>query len=527
MRRRNLFGMIVNSRNQDNSIPKSTLNRSYDILLLILIKLISFFVNIKNFARSIWTRSKDLFISFPIKRKLSIIIGLIVVIVIFVLSLIFQQTEKRVLTSKIEEICNLSVHYLASDIEDNLLLGENDPHKLNEIKESVFRIQNQNINGLDYAWVINRHGDLIAHTNWKLTEGHKNYLSDHDKGFLLNLRKPTIQEKETHYEYYYPVLISRKTAGEQTNVFLGVTGIGFSKAVLSTPVREAQKIIYTIALLVTILSILGIYFLTQRMVLQIHALSEGARQIGQGNLNIKIAVNTRDELGQLAKEFNNMTMHLKEKMQMQKFVSQMTRQMIKKNVYSNERSSTSEQCEIAVLFSDVRNFSRFSQRHKPEVVVKVVNIYLDLQARIIEQNYGTVDKFMGDQIMGVFEGASKHINMLNAAVSIQKSIEKLNLERKQLNLEILTVGVGINIGHAVLGNIGSKDRMDYTVVGDVVNLASRFCDVAKPGQIITSTKLLALFKYIYPTVKLGSISIKGRDEPVEICNIDYKKDFIM
>jgi class 3 adenylate cyclase len=519
--------MIINSQKRDKFSTKSVLSRSQEILLLVLTKLISFFLNVQNFIKSIWKRSKDSFISFPIKRKLSIIIGLIVVVVIFVLSLIFQQTEKRVLTSKIEEICNLSVHYLASDIKDNLLLGEKNPYKLDEVKESVFRIKNQNINGLDYAWVINRHGDLIAHTNWKLTDGNKNFLSDHDKNYLLNLRDPTIEEKETHYEYYYPVLIPRKTAGEQINHFLGVTGIGFSKVVLLSPVREAQKIIYTIALLVTVLSILGIYFLTQRMVLQINALSEGARQIGQGNLNIKIAVNTRDELGQLAKEFNNMTMHLKEKMQMQKFVSQMTRQMIKKNVYSNERTLASEQCEIAVLFSDVRNFSRFSQRHNPEVVVKVINIYLDLQARIIEENYGIVDKFMGDQIMGVFEGANKHINMLNAAVSIQKAIERLNLERQLLNLEILAVGIGINIGHAVLGKIGSKDRMDYTVVGDVVNLASRFCDVAKPGQIITSTTLLSLFKYIYPTVKLGSISIKGRDEPIEICNIDYKKDFVM
>ena len=516
------------SRNTDKFKNKSALSRSQNFFISISTQIIRFFLNIKNLALNVWTRSKDLFISFPIKRKLSIIIGVIVVIVIFVLSLIFQQTEKRVLRSKIEEICNLSVHYLASDIEDNLLLGEKNPPKLDEIKESVFRIKSQNINGLEYAWVINRYGDLIAHSNWKLIEGNQNFLSDHEKSRLLNLREPVIKETATHYEYYYPVVVvSRKTAGEQTSHFLGVAGIGFSKAVLSNPVREAQKIIYTIALLVTILSILGIYFLTQRMVLQIHALSEGARQIGQGNLNIKIAVNTRDELGQLAQEFNNMTMHLKEKMQMQKFVSQMTRQMIKKNVYSDERSVNSEQCDIAVLFSDVRNFSRFSQRHQPEVVVKVINIYLDLQARIIEENYGIVDKFMGDQIMGVFEGANKHINLLNAAVSIQKSIDSLNLERKQLNLEILTVGIGINIGHAVFGNIGSKDRMDYTIVGDVVNLASRFCDVAKPGQIITTTKFLSLFKYIYPTVKLGSISIKGRDEPVDICNIDYKKDFII
>jgi len=513
--------MTLDSRKQHKFSNQS------NILWVIARKFISFFLMITNFARAAWSRSKNLFISFPIKQKLSIIIGLIVIIVIVVLSLIFQQTEKRILTSKIEEICKLSVHYLASDIRDNLLLGEQDAHQLIGIKESVFKIKNQNINGLDYAWVIDRRGDLVAHTNWQLKEQNQSFLSDLEKELLLKLREPKIEEKETHYEYYYPVLIPRKTAGEQSKYFLGVTGIGFSKAVLSTPVREAQKIIYTIALLVTCLSILGIYFLTQRMVLQIQELSEAARQIGQGNLNIKIAVNSRDELGQLAKEFNTMTMHLKEKLQMQKFVSQMTRQMIKKNVYSDERAATSEQCDIAVLFSDVRDFSRFSQRHTPEVVVKVINIYLDLQARIVEENYGVVDKFMGDQIMGVFEGANKHLNLLNAAVAIQKAIEKLNYEREQLHLEILTVGIGINIGHAVMGNIGSKERMDYTVVGDVVNLASRFCDVARSGQIITSTKFLSLFSFIYPTVKLGSIAIKGRDEPAEICNIDYKRDFIV
>jgi len=514
--------MTANFKKQKNHTLKSNFSSLQNITLPNMKKVITFFFMFRNLAKSIWIHLRELFISFPIKRKLSIIIGLIVVIVIFVLSVIFQQTEKRLLNSKLEEICNLTVQYLAYDIKENLLF-----EKYDYIKEQVLRIKNQNIKGLDYAWVINRHGDCVAHTNLKLTEGNHNLFSLEDKNLLLNLKQPTVQEKNTHFEYYYPVFEPKPNAKDQTNVFLGVTGIGFSKEVLLTPIRDAQKIIYLIALLVTILSVLGIYFLTQRMVKQINELSRGARLISQGDLNVKISVNTRDELGHLANEFNNMTMHLKEKLQMQKFVSQMTRQMIKKNVYSNERSVISEQCEIAVLFSDVRDFSRFSQRYEPEVVVKVINIYLDLQARIIEQNFGVVDKFMGDQIMGVFEGTNKHIHMLNAALAIQKAIDKLNNERNNLNLETLTVGIGINIGHAVLGNIGSKDRMDYTVVGDVVNLASRFCDVARPGQIITSTKLYSSLNSLYPSTKLGSISIKGRDEPIEICNIDYRRDLIV
>ena len=179
------------------------------------------------------------------------------------------------------------------------------------------------------------------------------------------------------------------------------------------------------------------------------------------------------------------------------------------------------------MFADVRNFSEFSQRHRPQYVINLINIYLDLQARIVEKNFGVVDKFMGDQIMGVFEGKNKADNVFSAGVAIQKAIHKLNERRKKEDREVLTVGIGINIGTAVVGNIGSKDRLDYTVVGDVVNMASRFCDVAKAGQIITSVESYKRFSNSYPATTLDSIQIKGREEPVAICEIDYIQEVIV
>ncbi len=461
---------------------------------------------------------KNQFVSFPLRRKLSIIIGGVVFIVIVVLSLIFQQTEKRLLESKLEEICNLTVQYLSSyDIKDNLLMNNYD-----EIKISVLYIKQKNITGLDYAWVMNRYGECVAHTNIKFTESDRDYFSDEQKNFLLSLKDITQTETETHYEYYYPIFAMRKDpSGQKKDVFLGVAGIGFSKEVALAPIKEAKKIIYTIAFLVTIGSILGIYFLSDRMIKQILELSEGARQIGRGNLNVRISVKSNDELGQLAREFNNMVMHLKEKLHMQKFVSPITRKMIKRYLFANDESVTSQNREVALLFSDVREFSRFAQHHPPEIVVEVVNVYLDLQARIIERYDGAVDKFMGDQVMAVFEGARRNESLVEAAVTIQRAIAELNESRLRENKEILTVGIGINVGHAVIGNIGSKDRMDYTVVGDAVNLASRFCDVAKSGQIITSFQLYQRLRPLYPARNLGSIPIKGRDKPVEICEIQY------
>jgi len=472
---------------------------------------------------SLWLFFKDLFISFPISRKLSIIMGGVVVVVVIVLSLIFQQTEKRLLESKLDEMCNLTVQYLSSyEIKDNLLMG-----KYEEIKVSVLYVKQMNISGLDYAWVINRDGLYIAHTNIKKTETDKDSLLDKKKKFLLNIREVTTTETATHYEYYYPIFQPKKdTAGQKKDLFLGVAGVGFSKDVVMAPIRDARKIIYTIAILVTLLSIFGIYFLSHRMVKQIQEISEGARQIGKGNLDVKISLKSNDELGQLAREFNIMTMHLKEKLQMQKFVSPITRKMIKRTLFSNNNDLARQDREVALLFSDVRDFSGFALKHSPEIVVKVINIYLDLQAQIIERNFGGVDKFMGDQVMAVFEGTNSHKNLLNAAVAIQIAINELNSVRLKNSQEILTVGIGINIGPAVIGNIGSQKRMDHTVVGDVVNLASRFCDVAKPNQIITSTDLYSKINSIYPALNLGTIKIKGRDEPVEICEISYENTLL-
>ncbi len=481
-----------------------------------------FLQNFKRNAVTSWRFCKDIFLSFPIRKKLSIILVVIVTSVILILSIIFQKSEERILKDKLKEICNLSVRYLSYDIKDRLLLK-----RYEEITERVLAIKQQQIEGLDYAWVIDNEGQYIAHTDDTFTIEDKRYISEKMKDVLFELENIGTRETQSHYEFYYPIFFTHTVNGEHQRKFIGVAGMGFLKDIILEPIRDAQKIIFLIALFMTIFSILGIYFLAQQMVKQIHALSEGAKQIGRGNLDVNIKVNTRDELGQLAQEFNNMIMHLKEKLQMQKFVSQMTRQMIKKNVISKDGNSKGEQKEVAVLFADVRNFSEFSQRHRPQYVINLINIYLDLQARIVERNFGVVDKFMGDQIMGVFEGKNKADNVFSAGVAIQKAIYKLNEHRKKEDREVLTVGIGINIGAAVVGNIGSKDRLDYTVVGDVVNMASRFCDVAKAGQIITSDESYKSYRSSYPAITLGSIRIKGRNGPVAICEIDYIQEIIV
>jgi adenylate cyclase len=89
------------------------------------------------------------------------------------------------------------------------------------------------------------------------------------------------------------------------------------------------------------------------------------------------------------------------------------------------------------------------------------------------------------------------------------------------------VGCGCNAGSAVMGNMGSKNRLDYTVIGDVVNLAARLCGIAKPGQIIAPIEMVDSFEIEFPTIRLKPVSIKGRSQPVEIFEVDYDHAIIM
>lgn len=129
--------------------------------------------------------------------------------------------------------------------------------------------------------------------------------------------------------------------------------------------------------------------------------------------------------------------------------------------------------------------------------------------------------------MAIFQGENMADNALRAAVDIQKQLRILNHERKAKGEVALEMGIGINNGSAIMGHMGSTHRMDYTVIGDVVNVAARLCSQAQAGQIITSLELARKVNGSYPTTRLKSISVKGRSKSVKVCEVDYNRDILM
>lgn len=471
------------------------------------------------------------FSSAPLRVKLILTIGLLFIGLMSILSFVVIQQGKSILNERLAETCTMVMRHVSKAIKDDLLLyyrtnmdANSNSLQLGHIRESILSVYNENISGLAYVGVMDRTGTIIAHTN---TERLYRKLAPADSSWLMALESTMVRERGANIEYIHPMFARRESAGERP-IFLGIAVLGFSKETIMYPIHRVTKAILSATVLIIIVSIVIIFVIARRMTAQIEMLGRGLRQVSAGNLNVQIRVLAADELGRLTMEFNAMIVQLREKMQMQKFVSKLTLQMIRSSANGDERGAMAGQKqEITVLFSDVRSFSAMTERLGAEETIKLINIYLDLQARIVEENNGIVDKFMGDQVMAIFLGTRQADTAIHAAVEIQRSIRELNLRRRRSGEVILQVGCGLQIGEAILGHMGSQDRLDYTVIGEVVNLGSRLCALAKPGQIIIPGEMVGRLNGDYPAIHLGSVQVKGRTQPVEMYEVDYDRSMIV
>jgi len=174
--------------------------------------------------------------------------------------------------------------------------------------------------------------------------------------------------------------------------------------------------------------------------------------------------------------------------------------------------------EITSLFADIRGFTGFSRQHGPETLVEVLNQYLAIGAEAVLAEYGTLDKFMGDCVVALFNAPlvqPDHVlRAVRAALRIQESVAALR-ERMPPSHR-LAYGVGINVGEAVVGNIGTLKRVDYTAIGSCVNLARRLQEAAAPGQILLSDAVYQQVRKHIEVRPLPPVEVQGFSEPITV-----------
>lgn len=213
---------------------------------------------------------------------------------------------------------------------------------------------------------------------------------------------------------------------------------------------------------------------------------------------------------------------------MSKYISK----SVMKDVLKNETAELGgKRAYVSVLFADIRQFTSISEVYTPEEVSSLLNEYFSLIAPIIDKYNGTLNKFMGDAVMAIFgapiEDENHAKNAVLCAEEILLEVKKLNYKWKISNKPEIRIGVAINTGYVFIGNIGSKDRMEFTVIGDSVNIASRIESLNRVynTSFLISSSTYEKVKDIVNTIKIRDVSIKGRISSVTIHEvIEIKHD---
>jgi len=303
-----------------------------------------------------------------------------------------------------------------------------------------------------------------------------------------------------------------KRCHDMSSKLRGVVSVSLSTAKAARARQESMehRTKYTGLTLLGILIILG-GFLQYFVVRPVNRIGDVADEVGRGNLAVSVshARADGDEVARLGARINEMVRGLRTKTQLEKFVSKGTVEAASGADHGGvERSG--ELRPMTILFSDIRGFTAFSEKREPGEVVSMLNTLLKLQADSVVKHGGDIDKFVGDELMAVFSDEDAELRAVRCAVDLIKRVEEESLHG-------LTVGVGISSGDVIYGAIGHEDRMDFTVIGDVVNTGARLCSVAAGGQLIVTTDVRAACADVDDLeFEQGEpLSLKGKREPLE------------
>jgi adenylate cyclase len=268
--------------------------------------------------------------------------------------------------------------------------------------------------------------------------------------------------------------------------------LGRGKAIL-TPIVRFRTYYFIAGILSIFLIILLIRYVAGKMVATITTISQVAEKVAEGNYGTPLPVGRHDEIGQLVKSFNRMIGGLKERDFIRDTFGRYVDEGIAKELMRRPEAARlgGEKREVAVLMSDLRDFTPLSETLSPEKTIRILNLYFSQMIETIQRHHGIIVDFLGDAMLAFFDPLDGPVaptvrEAVDCALEMQRAMRTLN-ERIQGNgLPPLQMGIGVNSGEVVVGNIGSKSRAKYGIVGAPVNLTQRIQAMAKGGEVLLS-----------------------------------------
>jgi adenylate cyclase len=282
-----------------------------------------------------------------------------------------------------------------------------------------------------------------------------------------------------------------------------------------------------------ILIILLIRFVVGRSAHNITGISAAAEKVERGVYGEPLPIPSGDEIGQLTQSFNKMVQGLKERDFIRNTFGRYVDEEIAKELMKQpERVRLGgERRDVAILMSDLRNFTPLSESLTPEETIRVLNNYFSHMIEIIQKNHGIIVDFFGDALLVFFDPLDGPIipsvrQAIRCALDMQKDIGNYNIESGAAGLPELEMGIGVNAGEVVVGNIGSAARAKYGIVGAPVNMTNRIQAVAAAGEVVVSESVYRFAKDELVVKRSTTVQLKGIREPVKLYAIEsFQNEF--
>jgi adenylate cyclase len=377
-----------------------------------------------------------------------------------------------------------------------------------------------------HAFVLDRSGRLIAHPDISQV------LRGTNDEALMAMRKLRQAIDAASGE----AIATKNTVGETVVTAMAAIPGADWMIFVEQPLSEAFAPIYTALWRTGALLLAGAvfaaalaYWLARRMTGPIRQLEEGTERIGAGQFDHRIDIATGDEFERLATRFNQMAGELAVSQERSERIARLKRFLAPQvaelvEMAGDESVLAGQRAEVVVVFCDLRGFTAFSARSGPEEIMQVLGDYYEALGSIITRYEATLTSFSGDGLMVLVNApvprADPALRAVEMAIDMQKVVQKLIAGWRSRGYKI-GFGVGLAMGPATVGRIGYENRIDYTAIGNVVNLASRLCSSAEDAQILVDPALTEAVRDKFPLVALGARRFKGFDKELAVYSVSH------
>lgn len=370
------------------------------------------------------------------------------------------------------------------------------------------------------SFLVNHDADLLVHSDFELVKAGVNFAN-----------MPIIQEMRENNDENRQIIFTNTDGIEYFGAYkklsigdCGLITIIPTETVMEPVYKTLRRILFIVAA-VLFIAILFIYFFSKTISNPVKKLAAASDQIESGDFELNLKSKSKDEIGLLTERFVSMGKGLAERERLKDTFGRFINKDIAEKAAKGELTLGGETKEVTIFFSDIRSFTAISEKLEPFEVVEFLNDYMTRMVECVNITNGVVDKFIGDAVMAVWgapvsSGSPEQdaLNCVRAALMMRAALLDFNKDRGGDKKPIIKIGCGINTGPVIAGQIGSNKRMEYTVIGDAVNFASRTESLNKPlgTDILITENTYNLIKDHVLVEQMPSVTVKGKEKPVSM-----------